>query len=147
MKKLFGNWTYLFKLTAKEYEASINALNIFFGAVIGISLGSIGDIPTLGYVQLLVITSAAVTSILFLCYSYSIPLLFLFYSYSIPLLFLFYSYSIPLLFLFYPFAIPLLFLCYSYSIPMLFPFYSNVVPMLFLFSPTRTNEKIQLFYL
>lgn len=69
MKKLFGNWAYLFKLTAKEYEASINALNIFFGAVIGISLGSIGDIPTLGYVQLLVITSAAVTSILFVCYS------------------------------------------------------------------------------
>ncbi|MEO0441594.1 MAG: hypothetical protein AAF067_12065, partial [Pseudomonadota bacterium] len=52
-----------------EYEASINALNIFFGAVIGISLGSIGDIPTMDYVLLLIITAAAVTAILFVTYS------------------------------------------------------------------------------
>ncbi|WP_422343210.1 hypothetical protein [Parasphingorhabdus sp.] len=69
MKKLLGSFNNLFKFTRKEYEASINALNIFFGAVIGISLGSIGDIPTKDYVLLLVLTVTAVTAILFVTYS------------------------------------------------------------------------------
>ncbi|SIO03807.1 hypothetical protein SAMN02745824_2721 [Parasphingorhabdus marina DSM 22363] len=69
MKKLLTSLNNYFKYTRKEYEASINALNIFFGAVIGISLGGIGDIPTLDYVLLLVVTATAVTSILFVTYS------------------------------------------------------------------------------
>ncbi|MEL6875896.1 MAG: hypothetical protein AAGM33_10510 [Pseudomonadota bacterium] len=69
MKKLLARLNNYFKYTRKEYEASINALNIFFGAVIGISLGSIGDIPTMDYVLLLVVTATAVTSILFVTYS------------------------------------------------------------------------------
>ncbi|MEP3225469.1 MAG: hypothetical protein ABJO01_05800 [Parasphingorhabdus sp.] len=69
MKKLYEKFNNLFKFTQKEYEASINALNIFFGAVIGISLGSIGDIATKDYILLLIITSTAVTSILFVTYS------------------------------------------------------------------------------
>ncbi len=69
MKKLLAKISGYFKYTRKEYEASINALNIFFGAVIGISLGGIGEIPTLDYVLLLIITAAAVTAILFVTYS------------------------------------------------------------------------------
>lgn len=69
MKRQLDSLNNLFRYTRKEYEASINALNIFFGAVIGISLGGIGDIPTMDYVLLLVITATAVTAILFVTYS------------------------------------------------------------------------------
>lgn len=69
MKKLLSKSSYFIKISAKEYEASINALNIFFGAVIGVSLGNVGDIATWDYVQLLVLTAAAVTAILFVTYS------------------------------------------------------------------------------
>jgi MFS-type transporter involved in bile tolerance (Atg22 family) len=69
MKKLLNGHFNIMKLTRKEYDASVNALNIFFGAVIGISLGNIGEIPTEDYVTLLIVTVIAVTSILFVSYS------------------------------------------------------------------------------
>ena len=69
MKKLLNGHFNILKFTRKEYEASVNALNIFFGAVIGISLGNIGEIPTEEYVTLLIVTVIAVTSILFVSYS------------------------------------------------------------------------------
>lgn len=68
LKKLVDAKNY-FKLTRKEYEASINALNLFFGAVIGVSLGSIAEIATREYVVLLISTATAVTTILFVSYS------------------------------------------------------------------------------
>lgn len=59
-----------FKLTQREYEATINALNIFFGAIIGVSLGNITEIPLDDYVILLVIISALVSSILLVTYTH-----------------------------------------------------------------------------
>ena len=64
-----GNFGDYFKLTRKEYDASVNALNLFFGAVIGVSLGSIGDIDVKEYVMLLIATATAVTTILYVSYS------------------------------------------------------------------------------
>jgi hypothetical protein len=60
----------LFRLTQREYEATINALNIFFGAIIGVSLGNITEIPMDDYVILLVIISAMVSSILLVTYTH-----------------------------------------------------------------------------
>lgn len=68
LEKLVGAKNY-FKLTRKEYDASINALNLFFGAVIGVSLGSIDEIATREYVILLISTATVVTTILFVSYS------------------------------------------------------------------------------
>jgi len=59
-----------FRLTQREYEATINALNIFFGAIIGVSLGNITEIPMDDYVILLVIISAMVSSILLVTYTH-----------------------------------------------------------------------------
>ncbi len=59
-----------FRLTQREYEATINALNIFFGAIIGVSLGNITEIPLDDYVILLVIISALVSSILLVTYTH-----------------------------------------------------------------------------
>ncbi len=58
-----------FKMTAREYEASVTALNIFFGAVIGVSLGNIGEMPTSEYVTTLIFTSSSVMAVLFVAYS------------------------------------------------------------------------------
>lgn len=52
------------KYTSREIEGSIQALNIFFGAVIGISLAGIEDIPTWEYTLILVVTAAVVMTIL-----------------------------------------------------------------------------------
>ncbi|MEH6702345.1 hypothetical protein [Parasphingorhabdus sp.] len=59
-----------FRLTQREYEATINALNIFFGAIIGVSLGNITEIPMDDYILLLVIISAMVSSILLVTYTH-----------------------------------------------------------------------------
>jgi len=69
LKKLLSKRGNFLKFSPKEYEASINALNIFFGAVIGVSLGNVDDIAIWDYIKLLSITSAAVTAILFVSYS------------------------------------------------------------------------------
>jgi hypothetical protein len=52
-----------------EYRATVNALNIFFGAVIGVSLGQTIDMPEADYMLLLAGTSAFVTGILYVSYS------------------------------------------------------------------------------
>ncbi len=59
-----------FKLTQREYEATINALNIFFGAIIGVSLGNIAEIPLKDYMILLVIIATLVSSILLVTYTH-----------------------------------------------------------------------------
>ncbi|MGB3722852.1 MAG: hypothetical protein WA979_08550 [Pacificimonas sp.] len=51
-------------LQVEEYRASVQALNIFFGAIIGVSFGQIGDIDIPNYMLLLFVTSATVTVIL-----------------------------------------------------------------------------------
>ncbi|MEO1044034.1 MAG: hypothetical protein AAFX04_01185 [Pseudomonadota bacterium] len=58
------------KMTHREYQAALNALNIFFGAIIGVSLGNIETIPTWDYVILLVVTSALVMQILLVSYTH-----------------------------------------------------------------------------
>ena len=50
--------------TDREIEASIQALNIFFGAVIGISLAGIEEVPMVSYLAILVMTAAVVMMIL-----------------------------------------------------------------------------------
>ncbi|WP_343344244.1 hypothetical protein WJT74_09790 [Sphingomicrobium sp. XHP0239] len=50
--------------TDREIEASIQALNIFFGAVIGISLAGIEEVPMISYLAILVMTAAVVMMIL-----------------------------------------------------------------------------------
>jgi len=69
MTKNRGASVNLLKMTAKEYEASVAALNIFFGAVIGVSLGNLENTSIRDYIELLIGTSAAVMSILFITYS------------------------------------------------------------------------------
>ena len=59
-----------FRPTEREYQASINALNIFFGAVIGINLGGAESLSVGDYVVLLVATSAIVMAILFVSYTH-----------------------------------------------------------------------------
>lgn len=65
--KNIGN---IFKLTQREYEATINALNIFFGAIIGVSLGNITEIPLQDYMVLLVVIATMVSSILMVTYTH-----------------------------------------------------------------------------
>ncbi|WP_108810774.1 hypothetical protein [Sphingorhabdus sp. Alg231-15] len=60
----------IFKLTQREYEATINALNIFFGAIIGVSLGNITEIPLQDYIMLLVVIATMVSSILMVTYTH-----------------------------------------------------------------------------
>ena len=59
----------LIKMTEREYEASVTALNIFFGAILGVSLGNLENTTITDYITLLVITSSCVMSILFVSYS------------------------------------------------------------------------------
>ena len=58
------------KLTQREYQATINALNIFFGAIIGVSLGNIAEIPIKEYVILLFVIAAMVSNILIVTFSH-----------------------------------------------------------------------------
>ncbi|WP_438729190.1 hypothetical protein ACR9YC_01980 [Parasphingorhabdus sp. DH2-15] len=58
------------KLTQREYEASLNALNIFFGAIIGVSLGNIEAMSVEDYVVLLIATATIVSTILIVSYSH-----------------------------------------------------------------------------
>jgi len=57
------------KMTRREYDASINALNIFFGAVIGITLGGALTKDVADYVIILLMSVGAVISILYISYS------------------------------------------------------------------------------
>lgn len=52
------------RLRADEYRASINALNIFFGAIIGVNFASLEALPPLDYAAVLLVTSAVVALIL-----------------------------------------------------------------------------------
>ena len=70
MKKTLTRFSDIFKMSEKEHGAAITALNIFFGAVIGVSLGNIDAISTKEYILLLMVTSAFVMSILFVSYSH-----------------------------------------------------------------------------
>ncbi len=59
-----------FKPTESEYRAAINALNIFFGAVIGVSLGGVEEMGRGDYMILLLLTSTVVIAILYVSYSH-----------------------------------------------------------------------------
>ncbi len=59
-----------FRPTEREYRASLNALNIFFGAVIGVSLGGIEEMTRSDYILLLFLTSTIVIAILFVSYTH-----------------------------------------------------------------------------
>jgi hypothetical protein len=67
VKRYVGNPN---KLSQREYEASLNALNIFFGAIIGVSLGNIEAMSVQDYVVLLLATAAMVSTILVVSYSH-----------------------------------------------------------------------------
>ena len=51
-------------LRESEYRASINALNIFFGAIVGVNFSNMEDLPPADYAIVLFITSALIALIL-----------------------------------------------------------------------------------
>ena len=53
-----------FVLQAEEYRASIQGLNLFFGAIIGVSFAGAEDLPLEDYASLLLLTAAIVMIIL-----------------------------------------------------------------------------------
>ncbi len=57
-----------FKPTESEYRAALNALNIFFGVVIGVSLGGVEAMGRGDYMMLLLLTSTIVIAILYVSY-------------------------------------------------------------------------------
>lgn len=60
LQKIFG----LGYLRQDEYRASINALNIFFGAIIGVNFSNLQALPPRDYAYILFLTSALVVLIL-----------------------------------------------------------------------------------
>ena len=56
-------------LRPEEYRASINALNIFFGAIIGVNFSSMQELPLRDYAYVLLLTSALIALILIVSYS------------------------------------------------------------------------------
>lgn len=64
LKKTWRGFKSTFVLQAEEYRASVQSLNIFFGAIIGVSFARIENMPMFEYASLLVITAAAVSIIL-----------------------------------------------------------------------------------
>jgi hypothetical protein len=59
-------WKALFTTSEPEYQASLNGLAIFFGAVLGVALGSVEDLDPLAYMTLLVMVSGVVLGILYI---------------------------------------------------------------------------------
>jgi hypothetical protein len=64
VKRLWSGLTWAFVLQREEYRASLQALNIFFGAIIGVAFGRIEQMPVLDYIMLLFLTAAIVSFIL-----------------------------------------------------------------------------------
>lgn len=60
LKRFFG----MSSLRPEEYRASINALNIFFGAIIGVNFSSLQELPPVDYAYVLLLTSALIALIL-----------------------------------------------------------------------------------
>lgn len=56
----------LFTATEDEYQASLNGLGIFFGAILGVALGGVEDLEPLAYMTLLVMVSGIVMGILYI---------------------------------------------------------------------------------
>ncbi|VVT02465.1 hypothetical protein [Erythrobacter sp. EC-HK427] len=52
------------RMRTDERRASINALNIFFGAIIGVNFSSLQQLPLKDYTVILVLTSAVIALIL-----------------------------------------------------------------------------------
>lgn len=56
----------LFTASEKEYQASLNGLSIFFGAILGVALGGVEELEPLAYMTLLVMVSGVVLGILYI---------------------------------------------------------------------------------
>ena len=54
------------RMTASEYRANLTGLNVVFGAVLGFVLAGAENLSTLDFVYLLLLSSAAVVTILYL---------------------------------------------------------------------------------
>lgn len=57
--------------TESEYRANLAGLNTFFGAVLGFVISGVEQLDTFAFTQILVITSAAVISILYMSASHN----------------------------------------------------------------------------
>lgn len=57
--------------TENEYRANLAGLNTFFGAVLGFVISGVEQLDTFAFAQMLVITSAAVISILYMSASHN----------------------------------------------------------------------------
>jgi hypothetical protein len=55
-----------FTSSDQEYQAALNGLNIFFGAILGVALGGIENLDQLAYMTLLVMVSGVVVGILYI---------------------------------------------------------------------------------
>ncbi|WP_228243096.1 hypothetical protein [Porphyrobacter sp. GA68] len=57
------------RMTAGEYRANTNGINVVFGAVLGVILGGIENMPTWDYMVVLFFSVGTVVSILYLAFS------------------------------------------------------------------------------
>lgn len=67
LERMKTGWRWLQSLgrmQREEYRATMNALNIFFGAIIGVNFASAEGLPLEDYVTLLLLTALTVTNIL-----------------------------------------------------------------------------------
>ncbi|WP_373489006.1 hypothetical protein [Blastomonas sp.] len=56
----------IFTSSEQEYQAALNGLSIFFGAILGVALGGVEDLEPLAYITLLVMVSGIVLGILYI---------------------------------------------------------------------------------
>lgn len=61
--------TSFLKISSNEHRAAIDALNIFFGAMIGVHFGEFSGLSIFNYVLIILITVAAITYILYITHS------------------------------------------------------------------------------
>ena len=64
LRQIWSSVRSSFVLQAEEYRASIQGLNLFFGAIIGVSFASAESLPVRDYAALLFLTAAIVMIIL-----------------------------------------------------------------------------------
>jgi uncharacterized membrane protein YccC len=56
----------IFTANEQEYQAALNGLSIFFGAILGVALGGVEDLEPLPYITLLLMVSGVVLAILYI---------------------------------------------------------------------------------
>lgn len=60
------DWKSFFTASEQEYQASLNGIAIFFGAILGVALGGVEDLDPLAFMTLLVMVSGIVVTILYI---------------------------------------------------------------------------------